>query len=86
MQPVVSTSAVLDALAGRDGPAKRTFNDVPLAPSPPEDLYFSEERKAWIASRYRDVLAAFRSTDLSQTGPPTTGACEFCVLMAHIMR
>src|ERR1700761_1443053 len=51
------------------------LNNVPLAPPPPEDIYFSEGRKAWIVSRYRDVLAAVKSTDLNQTGPEVTPDC-----------
>ncbi len=43
------------------------LNNVPLAPPPPEGLYFNEGRKAWVLSRYSDVLAALRSTDLSQS-------------------
>ncbi len=45
--------------------------NVPLSPAAPEDLYFSEGRQAWIASQYRDVLAALRSTDLSQCRAPS---------------
>ena len=51
--------------------ANEQLNNIPLAPAPPENLYFDEARKAWIASRYCDVLAALRSMNLSQTGPPT---------------
>jgi hypothetical protein len=47
------------------------FDNAPLSPASPEDLYFSEERQACIVSRYREVLTALRSTDLAQTGPPT---------------
>ncbi len=50
------------------------FENVPLSPRAPEDLYFSEGRKAWVASRYGDVLSALRSSDLSQTGPPRVAA------------
>ena len=50
------------------------FENVPLLPSAPDDLYFSEGQKAWIASRYRDVLVALRSTDFSQIGPPRAAA------------
>jgi cytochrome P450 len=49
-----------------------SFENVPLSPASPEDLYFSKGRHAWIVGRYRDVLTALRSTDLAQTGPPTT--------------
>lgn len=45
--------------------------NVPLSPAAPEDLYFSEGRQAWIASQYRDVLAALRSADLSQCRAPS---------------
>jgi cytochrome P450 len=46
----------------------------PLSPSTPRDLYFHEKENAWILSQHRDVLAALRSADLSQTGPPRTKA------------
>lgn len=45
------------------------FENTPLSPAAPLDLYVCSERKAWIASRYRDVLAALRSSDLSQARP-----------------
>jgi hypothetical protein len=45
------------------------LRNIPLAPPPPEDLYFSEGRNAWIASRYSHVQAALRSTELSQCRP-----------------
>lgn len=48
------------------------FANVSLSPPAPKDLYFSEEQEAWILSRHRDVLAALRSADLSQTRPPKT--------------
>lgn len=41
-----------------------------LSPLAPEDLYFSAGQQAWILSRHRDVLAALRSTGLSQARPP----------------
>jgi cytochrome P450 len=47
------------------------FENAPLSPASPEDLYFSKQQQAWIVARYREVLIALRSTDLSQTGPPT---------------
>lgn len=51
--------------------ANEQLNNIPLAPAPPEELHFDEARKAWIVSRYSDVLAALRSMSLSQAGPPT---------------
>lgn len=56
----------------QDGITPQPFANAPLSPSAPEDLYFSEAQQAWILSRHRDVLAALRSTDLSQARPPKT--------------
>src|ERR1700733_14561013 len=52
--------------------AIESLPNFPLSPPMPEDLYFSESQNAWILSRHRDVLAALRSADLSQVGPPKT--------------
>lgn len=70
MQRGASSSAISIRLPVQMTLAIAELIDVPLAPPPPEDLYFSEGRKAWIVSRYRDVLAALRSTDLAQSRPP----------------
>jgi cytochrome P450 len=45
-------------------------SDAPLSPPAPDDPYFSAGEQAWILSRHRDVLAATRSTGLSQARPP----------------
>jgi cytochrome P450 len=42
----------------------------PLSPPAAQSLYFNAEQGAWLLSRYRDVLAALRSGDLSQARPP----------------
>lgn len=44
--------------------------NVPLSPPAPKDVYFSDEQQAWVLSRHQDVLAALRSTGLSQARPP----------------
>ncbi len=46
------------------------LTNLPLSPPAPGAAYFSEESSAWILSRHRDVLAALRSSDLSQARPP----------------
>jgi cytochrome P450 len=53
---------------------KRTLlANVPLSPPAAEELYFSSDDNAWIVSRYRDVLSAFRSPVLSQVRPQRAG-------------
>ena len=41
----------------------------PLRPAAPRAAYFDAERKAWIISRYADVLAALREPALKQERP-----------------
>jgi cytochrome P450 len=63
----------------REEPAKPAWSSDQLdSPSPPEieAPHFDDLLGAWILSRHSDVLAAFRSSSLSPTGPNSKATSE----------
>jgi cytochrome P450 len=65
--------------ARREEPAKPAWSSDQLdSPSPPEieAPHFDDLLGAWVLSRHSDVLAAFRSSSLSPTGPNSKATSE----------
>ena len=63
----------------REEPAKPAWSSDQLdSPSPPEieAPHFDDLLGAWVLSRHSDVLAAFRSSSLSPTGPNSKATSE----------